>query len=107
MAGDGEHDLYRVTYNSDKAKYEEQGNAYVDYLAPNTVKDTNGGFAITYGPSDMLDFFIKPYESFFAGDNIPKSILFIKRDNNLFFLMMFPVHKGNQFPKNLLYSLIN
>lgn len=67
----------------------------------------NGGFAITYGPSDMLDFFIKPYESFFADDNIPKSILFIKRDNNLYFLMMFPVHKGNQLPKNLLYSLIN
>lgn len=39
MAGDGEHDLYRVTYNPDRAKYEEQGNAYVYYLAPNIIKD--------------------------------------------------------------------
>jgi hypothetical protein len=66
----------------------------------------NGGFSVTYGPSNILDFYIEPYESVFAKDKLPKSILFIKQRNNLYFLMMFPIHKGNQLPKNLLLSLI-
>ena len=48
MAGDGEHDLYRITYNPVKAKYEEQGNAYVDYVAPNIIKDTANDYTFVF-----------------------------------------------------------
>jgi len=65
MAGDGEHDLYRVTYNSDKAEYEEQGNAYVDYLAPNTVKDTGNDYTFVFS-----SFPRKHLEAFYSVDKI-------------------------------------
>lgn len=59
-----------------------------------------GVFSIKYGIDSAVDILI------FHTDNFAKSLMFLKRDNSLFFLMMFPIKQNAILPKNLLYSLI-
>ena len=64
MSGDGKHDLYRVEYNSYNNKYEEQGNAYVDYFAPNIVNDTGNNYTLIFS-----SFPRKEIEASYSTDN--------------------------------------
>lgn len=65
-----------------------------------------GGFSVKYGKDSTTDFYVEDEASIFSRGKTPKSILFLKRNKSVYFLMMFPGSEDGKLPKDLLYSIV-
>ena len=65
-----------------------------------------GPFSVKYGADSVVDFFIKPKSTFNVEKKFPKSLLFLKRNNSLYFFMMAPLNEDKKISETLLYSLL-
>ncbi|HEU5052660.1 MAG TPA: YcxB family protein [Hanamia sp.] len=65
-----------------------------------------GGFSVKYGKDSTTDFYVEDEASIFTQGKTPKSILFLKRNKSVYFLMMFPGSEDGKLPKDLLYLIV-
>ena len=64
--------------------------------------------SIRYQDQGPVDIFVVGNEKFLSGTNaIPMDILFLKRDDNLYFLLLTPRNEKGILPRELLYNVID
>lgn len=63
--------------------------------------------SIRYGQNDAVDIFIESKKgSFVNSQNIPMSILFFRRSNNIYLLLLSSDKPNSPIPNNLLYDMV-
>jgi hypothetical protein len=76
MAGDGNHDLYRILYDSSTKKYQEQGNAHVDEFVPRNLQDTGNNYTLIFSTFPRTNI-----EASYSTDRIYyRQLHFLKKD---------------------------
>lgn len=66
-----------------------------------------GDFSVKYGCDSMIDFYVQCDKSIFNESHLSKSVLFLRRNKYVYFLMMFPIKGDTKLPKKLLSSLVS
>ena len=65
LCGDGKCHAYQLNYSYKTKQYQEQGDAFVDYFPPETIKDTGNSYTLLFSTLPRNDI-----EAFYSVDKI-------------------------------------